>query len=392
MASPESVSDTPTRVSTADGASEFRLTYLPALDGLRAIAVIAVMAVHSNLLTGGWLGVDVFFTLSGFLITMLLLEERAITGRIAFKAFYIRRALRLLPALFLFLTIWTTILVVQFPAFVGLTLGNALAVALYVANWAKIAGFGLGIFAHTWSLAIEEQYYIAWPLLLAFALPRRNRSLAGVLLITTAAAVIYRLIFAIHGATHTRLYEGLDTHADSLLVGGVLAAIVLSGLVSRSPRGQSIMSIVGAAASAALLVLFVVTEQSPHLFFATTLAATATAAVIAAIFVEGFPTTLLTVRPLVALGRISYGVYLWHFPVFFYSGVLIRDASTPFSVHLTHSAAAWTATIAIASLSFRLVERPFLALKPSQQRRLAAWDPRICITSPSVCDGTALKP
>src|SRR5687767_8090708 len=135
--------------------------YHSGLDGLRGVAILAVMTYHSGLGRGGYLGVDVFFALSGFLITTLLLEEHAATGTIAFGRFYARRALRLLPALLVFLAVWLAVLYATLDAkfWVSVTL-FALSVLFYVANWVGIWVLPLGVYGHAWSLSIEEQFYV----------------------------------------------------------------------------------------------------------------------------------------------------------------------------------------------------------------------------------------
>src|SRR5262245_51790762 len=141
--------------------------YHPALDGLRGVAILAVMIYHSGLGRGGYLGVDVFFALSGFLITTLLCDEYAATGTIAFRKFYARRALRLLPALVVFVAVWLAVLYATLePRFWAFVTGFGLAVLFYVANWVGIWVLPLGVFGHTWSLAIEEQFYVLWPLVI----------------------------------------------------------------------------------------------------------------------------------------------------------------------------------------------------------------------------------
>ena len=159
----------------------FRLGYRPALDGLRGIAILAVLAFHSRafFLEGGFIGVDLFFVLSGFLITVLLVQEKAKHGRIDFKAFYIRRALRLLPAMLGLLTaLWVATLVLgdRFATDAAL-MGKVMAVTLaYVPNW--VLAFDLGAWpsalTHVWSLAIEEQFYLLWPALLVACLSARR--------------------------------------------------------------------------------------------------------------------------------------------------------------------------------------------------------------------------
>src|SRR5262249_53898603 len=153
------------RLDVVTSASTAPLGHRPALDGIRGVAVIAVLAGHSGWLSGGFLGVDAFFALSGFLITRLLTDEDDATGSIALSLFYARRWPRLLPALLVLVVVCTTILLTTVPTEFGpLALQEASAVVFYIANWAWVFGLPLGIYGHTWSLGIEEQFYLLWPL------------------------------------------------------------------------------------------------------------------------------------------------------------------------------------------------------------------------------------
>ena len=174
--------------------SGFSLGYRPALDGLRAVSIVAVLAHHSHWLPGGYLGVDVFFTLSGFLITALLTEEFARIGTISLRLFYARRVLRLLPALLVLLVVCAGSLLATVAAEYGpLVLHEAAAVLFYVANWAWVIDLPLGVFSHTWSLGIEEQFYLLWPCVLLVMLrvwsPRRVFALV---LVLAGAGVAWR--------------------------------------------------------------------------------------------------------------------------------------------------------------------------------------------------------
>src|SRR5215210_3121354 len=211
--------------------------YMPGLDGLRAIAVLAVIAYHLNPASapGGLLGVGVFFTLSGYLITDLLLGQREATGRLQLGDFWLRRARRLLPALFLMLAVvvaWVTLL--DRSLLPGLR-GDVLAAVGYVSNWWNIvreasyfARFGPPPpLDHLWSLAVEEQFYLIWPWLLWLGLryvPGRyalaGLTLAGATLSAVAMALIYQ-----PGVDPTRVYEGTDTRAFGLLIGAALAMV-----------------------------------------------------------------------------------------------------------------------------------------------------------------------
>src|SRR5579885_2477102 len=157
MASPRPDNDPP---------GGFHLGYRPWLDGLRGLAILAVFVYHLQLITGGFLGVDVFFVLSGFLITSLLLEEWQRRGTISFPRFYMRRALRLLPAFFAFLLACFVYIVIFRPDEVAAFRKEALVAACYVSNWPTLHQVPMPTLGHAWSLSLEEQFYFLWPLLL----------------------------------------------------------------------------------------------------------------------------------------------------------------------------------------------------------------------------------
>src|SRR3954469_19950995 len=223
------------------------MLHLPALDGVRGVAVAGVLAFHGGVaaLRGGFLGVDAFFVLSGYLITALLLGEERATGRIRLTGFWARRARRLLPALLVLLA--AVLAVSRFllpPDELPALRGDALAALLYVANW-RLLHRGGGYFAetaapsplqHTWSLAIEEQFYLVWPLLLVALLglvrgrdPRTRRAVVlGTCLAGAAASVATTVLLRGH-VDPDRLYYGTDTRAAALLVGAGLAALLSGG-------------------------------------------------------------------------------------------------------------------------------------------------------------------
>jgi peptidoglycan/LPS O-acetylase OafA/YrhL len=344
----------------------FHLGYRPALDGLRGVAILAVMLDHSGLLTGGWLGVDVFFTLSGFLITSLLLEEHARTGSIRFRAFYARRALRLLPALFLMVGVCGPIIIAASPPrLVTVRLLFVAAIVFYVANWAIIAGIFAFPLGHTWSLAIEEQFYALWPpaLVLLLRWIRRRGIILTVVLGGIAATIVWRTALRAGGAGTTRLFVGLDTRADSLLIGCALAMLTTWHMLPASPRTQAARRWAGVGAAVGLSVLFAVAQFPKHFldYRGPGSAAFATALVISAVLLPSSRLgRLLETRPLVSVGSISYGLYLWHFPIFVALGVPSGKLGVPGLMRL---ALAWSVTFAVCALSFRFVEAPALKLK-----------------------------
>jgi peptidoglycan/LPS O-acetylase OafA/YrhL len=369
-----------------DGGVRTTLPHLRALDGVRGLAVAAVLAFHGGRLRGGFLGVDAFFVLSGFLITALLLTEHAGSGRIGLGAFWARRARRLLPALLLMLAVVLVVSRWLLPAGeLGALRADALATTGYVANW-RLMDRGGGYFAqtappsplqHTWSLAIEEQFYLIWPLLLLALLaatrpegPRRRTVVVTACLVGAAASTLAGAILS-RGIVTDRVYYGTETRAVALLVGCAVAALLV-GRPAAEGRHRLLggLALLGAAVTAGLWVH--ADGGAPWLYHGGLLAAAlAVAAVIAhAVRSPHSPTArVLAVPPLVWLGRISYGVYLWHWPLFQW---LDEERTGVGGLQLLVLRCA--ATIAVATVSYAAVERPL---------RTAPWLRRPLLTPSS---------
>src|SRR4051794_2930819 len=210
-----------------------RLPHVDALDGLRGVAVLGVLAFHLGHLRGGFLGVDLFFVLSGFLITSLLLAEWRRDGRIALGAFWARRARRLLPAVLVLIAAIAAYAATNPPSVAMHALrGDALATLAYVANWHAIVAdhsywelFSVpSLLAHTWSLAIEEQLYVVWPLIVVVALRFGRRALLFTALGLGVASAIAMIVLHGDGDPTSRVYFGTDTRAAAVLFGAALAA------------------------------------------------------------------------------------------------------------------------------------------------------------------------
>ncbi|HSL73477.1 MAG TPA: acyltransferase family protein [Ilumatobacteraceae bacterium] len=351
-----------------------RLPYLPALDGLRAIAVTAVLLYHLDLpwATGGFLGVDLFFVISGFLITTLLLGEHATTGRIGIRDFWVRRFKRLVPPL-----------VVMTAATIGATRlwglpeqwtsvrWDAAAALGYVANWRFVLAeqsyfetlLGPSPLLHTWSLAVEEQWYVVWPLVmvgLAAVAARSRRGGWWVLALIGAAAVASAVWMAVLyvASDPSRVYYGTDTRAQQLLVGAALAWLVrlrprLSGIAERTSGALAVTAALGLFA----VLVSVTSDSASRLYHGGFLAIS----VLCAVLVVGTATTSvasplrwLTSRPALWIGLRSYSIYLWHWPVIVFVG-------PPMGVELPRVPLVLLqvlVTLALADASHRLVERP----------------------------------
>jgi peptidoglycan/LPS O-acetylase OafA/YrhL len=353
---------------------------MPALDGVRAFAVLAVMAYHGGVsfLPAGFFGVDAFFVLSGFLITTLLVTEWVGTGEIGLRAFWARRARRLLAALLV--VVLFVVLYARFVATPGMypdLRWDSIAAIFYSANWRFIASAQnyfvqtgpVSPLLHTWSLAIEEQFYIVWPIVV-LAITRRNRgrperalrtvlavSLVGVLGSALEMAVLFH-----PGADPTRVYFGTDTHAQCLLVGTALAAGVAlwrrrgSEVVSGS-RAKAWLTVAGLAGVAGCALTWSQWHYGQDVVFrgGFVVVALSVAAVIAAAVLvpSGIVARALGIAPLRFIGRISYGMYLWHFPLdIALTAPRVGFGGTP--LFLVRSAI----TIAVATVSFYALERP----------------------------------
>jgi peptidoglycan/LPS O-acetylase OafA/YrhL len=344
-----------------------------ALDGLRGLSVLLVLAFHSNItgFAGGFVGVSVFFTLSGFLITALLLNEWDRNGNLALGAFYLRRARRLAPPIALcLLGILVAVAVLDDLTRAAPLGGDMLATVGYVANWWFIAdGAQYGdLFAqpsplrHMWSLAIEEQFYLVLPLLvIVLGVRGSRRRLAGVLVTAALASAVLSVVLS-----PSRAYDGTDTRAVELLV-GVLASLALhqrgraAALVQRCSRlaPLGLCTIVAAA---------MLTTSRSALWHSGgfVVLATATVSVLACALATPNAATsrALSTRPLRAVGTISYGLYVYHWPVFV--------IATPRRVGLDGWALTvfeWGASLALATVSYVVVERPVRQL-PAPRRAL----------------------
>ncbi len=373
------------------------IAYQPGLDGLRAVAVAAVLLYHGGVtwMRGGFLGVDVFFVLSGYLITTLLLVEWGRTRRIRLLAFWARRARRLLPALGLLLVgVVLFGLLVAAPETLDRLRDDALSALGYVANWRFIAS-AQGYFdqfvepsplRHTWSLAIEEQFYLLWPLVLLVLLRWRPRlsTLARVFAVGAIASAVLMAVLVDPDGDPSRVYYGTDTRAQALLVGATLAAILLRLRTRRGGPGSSApwvrVGVGGAVVLTGMLVL--VRDTSSWMYRGGYLvAAIATAAVIGAAVQprRNAIRSLLSPRPLRWVGTISYGLYLWHWPVFL-TLTTARTGLDGTALLLVRIGV----SVVLAVISYYLVELPV------RERRFLHDAPRALVAIPAVAVVLAL--
>ncbi|MBT0773800.1 acyltransferase [Kineosporia sp. J2-2] len=333
----------------------------PALDGLRAFAVLAVMAFHTSPAAhGGFLGVDVFFVISGYLITALLLREWSRSGGVDLKAFYVKRALRLLPPLLFMLAV--SLPFVFTWARDQLTLNPVIAIAsvlLYVANWANVwVNEGTGIWTHTWSLSIEEQFYLIWPLVLIGVLARRKKAPAAGLVVLIALVVLARWVGVANSDSFLWIYYATTSHCDGLLLGSLLAVLLnRRDSLARSGRQSEIVAWAGVFGLAALFATSHIETSDTYEWRLPMAALFATMIVHhLATRKQGPMVDLLSLRPFVAVGMVSYGLYLYHFPVF----MTVQSRHYP---HLEQHALEITLTLALTVFSWFVVEKPALRLK-----------------------------
>ncbi|WP_349034920.1 acyltransferase [Pseudarthrobacter sp. SORGH_AS 212] len=370
-------------LSVAEGASAHKTAHNPghqtsiisgrkhSLDGLRTVAVVGVFFFHTLTaqMPGGFIGVDVFFTLSGFVITLLIMKERLATGRVRMGIFYAKRLARLWPAL---LALCAVIAVVGFvfPASGwGGQAGFILPAAAYVMNFAHVGAFGDSIAGETlgptWTLAVEEQFYLVWPVLLLVRLRYcKLRTAAWATAGLAAAFMLERFALVTSGAPLNRLYNGPDTRADELLIGCALA-LLFTAVRNGSRVHAALVSAArwGAPAAGTVLVaaLFLLKEpDTPGTWFTVFwTAGPTTLSLLAAVLIGS-----LVLQPAGFLGRVlshpwlawpgrelSYGMYLWHIPVY----LLLLPLVPSLSVRVGFAA---VLTVVLAFASSRLVEAP----------------------------------
>ena len=393
------------------------LGYLAGLDGVRALAVAAVVLYHLGwwLAPGGFLGVDVFFVLSGYLITSLLLVEHRRTGAINLGRFWLGRARRLLPAAVLVIVACLLVGILLVPSELDQLRANALASLLYVNNWRQIivshsyfAGFGRPpLLQHYWSLSVEEQFYLVWPVVLGLALAFPRGARAGRLAAGMAVAVVasVALMAGLYhpGVDPSRVYYGTDTRAAPLLIGALLAFAWPAGRMTARPgrAGAMILDGVGLIALGGLAVIMATAHAyDPWLYRGglAVVAVVAAALIAVAAHPRAFVGRCLGTRPLRFVGQRSYGIYLWHWPVIALTrpGIDVRWSGW------VVTAVRMALTFVLAMLSYRFVEMPVRrgSAWRALRRRLDGWRPRVRLVtvlaalagSAAVVGGVAVAP
>jgi peptidoglycan/LPS O-acetylase OafA/YrhL len=352
--------------------ADSRFPYLPGIDALRALAVLAVFFYHSSVswMPGGFLGVDVFFVISGYLITSLLLREFRRGGHVRLGRFWLRRARRLLPAVGVLIAVTMIAAAIVEPDRIAQLRGDALASLAYFANWHFVLGDQSyfdqfqrpSLFTHLWSLSVEEQFYLFWPLVFAAAMKLfgRRRLLLGVAAGALASVALAWVLFD-PGGDASRVYYGTDTHAVGLLA-GVALALVWSPIELRrrrtGPLVGPVLDVVGVLALAYIVLSFLhVHDYDLALWHGGYLWLALVTALLLAVLAHPAARlgVLLGQAPVLWLGLRSYSFYLWHYPVL----MLTRpglDVSLPRGVLVPLQL---LAVLALADLSYRFVELPF---------------------------------
>ena len=365
--------------------SHTRLAYLPALDGVRACAVLAVMMFHGGIphMDGGFLGVDAFFVLSGFLITSLLIGEWRQALTIKLGAFWARRARRLLPALLLMLLFVAFFAAVIVPkGTYGALRLDALATLVYVSNWHFILvnsnyfneTSASSPLLHTWSLAVEEQFYVIWPLVVLGVLhfTRSMRALFALCCAAAIASAVWMHVVYAGGVNTNRAYLGTDTRSQCLFIGCALAVGLVLLTQRRHEEGRlakgelwrpdsaagrvacGVVGVIGAAGAISLWVLTTSNSAFPYSGGFFLIGLSIVCVILAAV---GAPRSIvprvLSLAPVRYVGRISYGLYIWHWPIFIW-----LDATRTGLYGYELFALRVLVTFAVSVVSFHLIERP----------------------------------
>nr|WP_208414600.1 acyltransferase family protein [Paenibacillus castaneae] len=344
---------------------------MPGLDGLRAIAVLAVIAYHLNLdwVPGGLLGVTMFFVLSGYLITDILLKQLGHTKSIDLKTFFIRRARRLLPAMFSMMALVSIWLLISDSSRLLSLKGDIGSALLYISNWWLIfhevsyfESFGPpSPFGHLWSLAVEEQFYLVWPLLLLFVIkfvPKRGKLALWTLALAALSAGAMSLLYE-PGVDPSRIYYGTDTRAFALLIGAALAVVWPSWKLSESLPSRSRITLDAIGTIGLIVIVLMISSTGEYDSFlyrgGMVLLAIATAAVVGALAHPASKLAqLIGNKVLTWIGVRSYGIYLYHYPII----VLTTPTAEMGELHAVRALIQVVLTFILAELSWRFVEEP----------------------------------
>jgi len=345
--------------------------YMVGLDSLRGLAILGVILYHINFnwMPGGFLGVTVFFVLSGYLITDILAMEWKRNKRIDLKKFWLSRARRLLPGMFVMLVITLAWITIFHSSLLETMRGDSLAALFYVSNWwyiyHKLSYFDnfnqLSPLNHFWSLAVEEQFYVVWPFIISLGLyhiKKQSRMILLICLGAVASALAMAILYE-PGADPSRIYYGTDTRAFSLLIGAALALIWPSNRLANKiiPRARLILDVVGGTALIIILLMFWKTNQyDPFLYNGGMLLLSIVTALLVANLAHPASriAQFLRFRPLRWIGIRSYGIYLWHYPIL----TLTTPKVNAGDFSLIRAILQFLLIIMIAQISWKYIEKP----------------------------------
>ncbi|EHP0490744.1 acetyltransferase [Staphylococcus pseudintermedius] len=345
--------------------------YMPGLDGVRAVAVIAIIIYHLNpqWLSGGFLGVDTFFVISGYLITSLLLTEYHNTGKIELMSFWLRRVKRLIPAV-LFLVMGVIVLSLIFmPTEIQKVRADSIAAIFYVSNWWYIMQnvdyfeqFAVQPLKHLWSLAIEEQFYLVFPIVLLSLLSfiRRLKSIRIIFLILLVISMIAMMVLYIPNENVARVYFGTDTRIQTLLM-GVLLALVWPPFQLKAKVNRQMRTMIDTAGVVGLAILFIcfkfVSETNSILYYGGFfLISTVTLLVIASsVHPSGYFAKFLGNKVFTFIGSRSYSLYLWHYPIIVLIHHQFVQGQIPPLVYVVEI----LLMVLMAEFSYKFIEQPF---------------------------------
>ena len=333
------------------------MRYNPAFDGIRAVSVLSVVAFHCNfpISNGGFIGVDVFFVLSGFLITTILREELKTADGISLGRFYYNRFLRLCPPLFMMLLVYAATAPLLFPS-VNIIKDISL-VGLYLSDYSRAFWGAPDYLNHTWSLSVEEHYYMIWPLVVLATRRLSNHSFFAILIVGFIFASAWRMHEITETAQWGETYFRFDTRMSGLILGSAISAI------SKYPR-PTVATALGAVA---IIILLWFASQLRWKMTTALLWGGVSVDLAAAILIlsvasgQSLLARMFSWRPIVYVGLLSYSIYLWHYPI----ARLLRDQLDPTTTFLIVGGT----SIAVAALSYEFIEKP---IKAFRKRRVLA--------------------
>ncbi|MFK4770126.1 acyltransferase family protein [Rhizobium sp. ZW T2_16] len=340
--------------------TQTNFSYIPAIDGLRAVSAFLVFATHAyhDKVPGGIIGVDIFFAISGFLITSILLREADRTGTISIRDFYMKRSLRILPAaLFFFTFVYLFANGAMGDHGQSASLNFAAAVFSFM-NWLRaFTDYDGNYLAHSWSLSVEEQFYAIWSLVVLVLVRKGSRkTLAPILVATMALIIAWKSYLGISGATPARILNGLDTRADAILIGALFACVPIDKAVRLASRFW-LIPIIGL-----LIVLRAADDKSNDIWMFLPFFTAISACLLLVALGDNIIQRLLSSPLAVYFGKRSYSFYLWHYPIVAAMwGSEIRRTVWILPTFLL--------SLIAAELSYRFIETPFLNLRHRKAKR-----------------------